>query len=357
MPDYLYRREESALRRAALAPLLLAEGPYRLGARLHRWLRTRRQVRLPAQVVSVGNLLAGGSGKTPVTGWLARELHASGRKVAILSRGVGGRRGDRVNVVSDGRHLLLGAREAGDEPVLLAAAVPGVPVLAGRNRVALGHRACAVFGAEVLLLDDGFQHHRLYRDLDLVCVDARLGLGNGHVLPRGPLREPPGVLRLADAIVWTRAPRDFEPERAEPRVVRRLAPGAPQFAVGLEPEGLRALDGSEAQPLEWLRGRAVGVFAAIARPDRLSQTLAGLGAQVAELRTFRDHHLYTRRDMAALPAERPWITTAKDAVKIPPEWTEGRSVLVLEERLVARAPELLSWLCNALDALPRGGRP
>jgi tetraacyldisaccharide 4'-kinase len=357
MPDYLWVRDESLARRAALAPLLLAEGPYRLGAWLHRLLRGRRPVRLSVPVVSVGNLTVGGSAKTPVVGWLARELSAGGRKVAILSRGVGGRRGHLVNVVSDGRRLLLGAGDVGDEPVLLAGAVPGVPVLAGRNRVALGHRAAALFGAEVLLLDDGFQHHRLYRDLDVVCIDARLGLGNGHVLPRGPLREPRSALAHADAIVWTRAPADFDADRVEPRLVARLGPDVPQFTVSLEPTELRALLDGSTLPLSWLRDREVGVFAAIARPDRLRDGLARLGASIAELRGFPDHHLYTRGDLAGLAPGRSWITTAKDAVKIPPEWLEGRTVLVLEERLLPLGTgRLVAWLSDALDARPKGRR-
>ena len=357
MTGYLWVAHESGARRAALTPLLLAEGPYRLGAWLHRRYRRRRAVRLGVPVVSVGNLTVGGSGKTPVCGWLARELRAAGRKVAILSRGVGGRRSRQVNVVSDGERLLLGAAEVGDEPVLLAGSVPGVPVLAGRNRVALGYRAAAVFGAEVLILDDGFQHHRLHRDLDLICVDAGLGLGNGHVLPRGPLREPPCAASLADAVIWTRAQDGFDPARADPRLRRHLLDGVPQFAAAIEPVRLRPLGGEEPRSLDALGGREVGLFAAIARPDQLCAVVTGLGAKLTEVRRFPDHYLYTRRDLAALDPGRVWVTTAKDAVKIPASWLGGTTVLVLEEEVRPEEPaRLAGWLLESLDQVQRRAR-
>jgi len=354
VPDYLWVAPESPARKAALAPLVLLEGPYRLGAWFHRRMYDwglRSRVRLPSQVISVGNVTAGGSGKTPVTGWLAGELHARGRKVAILSRGVGGRRGRDVNVVSDGERILLAASEVGDEPVLLAASTPGVPVLAGRNRVALGYRAASLFGAEVVLLDDGLQHHRVARDLELICLDGSLGLGNGHVLPRGPLREPPGVLSRADAWLWTRVAPDFDPGAAFPE----LGGGArrPEFVLRIAPRRLRSLaDGAE-RPLEALRGRRVGLLAAIARPDRLLAVLEQLGAQVASVRSFPDHHLYSRRDLEGLDAELPWVTTAKDATKIPREWLGEHTIEALEEEVDPGKSGLADWVLDRLDG---GGR-
>jgi len=204
---HLWRRRESFLGALWLSPLIPLAWLYALGARLHRMayrVGLLRAVHLPVRVVSVGNLSVGGSGKTPLAAWLARELHARGVKVALLSRGVGGRRSDQVNVVSDGSRIWLGPSDVGDEPVLLAQEVPGVPVLAGRNRAALALRASSTLGVELVLLDDGFQHHRVARDLDLVCIEAGLGLGNGWTLPRGPLREPTRVLFGADAWIVTR---------------------------------------------------------------------------------------------------------------------------------------------------------
>lgn len=332
MPDFLWRVDEPPARRALLAPLALAELGYAAGARLHRWLYDaglRTSARLDARVVSIGNLAVGGSAKTPLAAFLARELRARGRRVALLSRGVGGRKSRELNVVSDGERLLAAPIDVGDEPCLLAASAPGVPVLAGVNRTALGLRAISAFGAELLLLDDGFSHHPLARDLDLVCLDARLGLGNGHVLPRGPLREPVSALARAHALVFTRAaPGDPPPPGAA-----RLPAGLPQFRVALEKLGLRPVEGSERAPLERLRGARVGLLAAIARPDRLAHDLEALGAEICARRVFADHHGYARADVADLDPELLWITTAKDAIKIPPSWVQPGRLAVLEEEV------------------------
>jgi tetraacyldisaccharide-1-P 4'-kinase len=306
MPDFLWSTRESGLRKLALSPLLLAEAGYRLGGLLHRSLYelgARRRVRLPARVISIGNLTVGGSGKTPLVAWLARALRERGCKLAILSRGVGGRRMRDVNVVSDGERVRLGPAEVGDEPVWLAGAARGIPVLAGQNRAALGLRALALFGVEALLLDDGFQHHRLVRDVDIVCLDAGLGLGNGHVLPRGPLRESRRALGRAHAFVWTRWGRA----------------GA-------------------------LQGKQVGLLAAVARPDRLERDVAALGAEIGARHLRPDHSDYERSEIEGLDPARTWLTTAKDAIKLPSDWALGREILVLEEEVQREAATpLADW--------------
>lgn len=350
MPDYLWASEESRGRKLALAPLLPLEALYRAGAWLHRraWQsRWLRPVRLPARVVSIGNLAVGGSAKTPLVACLARALHARGRKVAVLARGVGGGRLRGVNVVSDGERILLGPGEVGDEPVWLAGAARGVPVLAGANRTALGHRALALFGAEILILDDGFQHHRLARDLDLVCLDDRLGLGNGHVLPRGPLRESPAVLRRAHALILTRA----APRAGHVPGASRFPPGAPVFRLALEPRALRDLASGALEPPDNLEGQRVGLLAAVARPDRFRRLLEERGAAVVESRVFPDHHLYRREEIAQLEATLTWVTTAKDAVKIPAGWLGPRRLLALDESVRAEdARPLLEWVGHRLEA-------
>jgi tetraacyldisaccharide 4'-kinase len=350
LPDFLWRVDEPPARRALLAPLALAELGYAAGARLHRWLYDaglRARTRLDARVVSIGNLAVGGSAKTPLAAFLARELRARVRRVALLSRGVGGRKSREVNVVSDGERLLATPIDVGDEPCLLAASAPGVPVLAGVNRTALGLRAISAFGAELLLLDDGFSHHPLARDLDLVCLDARLGLGNGHVLPRGPLREPVGALSRAHALVFTRAAPDDPP----PPGAARLPAGLPQFRVALEKLGLRPVEGSERVPLERLRGARIGLLAAIARPDRLARDLEMLGAEICARRTFADHHGYTRGDVADLDPALLWITTAKDAIKILPGWVGAGRLAVLEEQVdPAGGVPLAGWIDARLFA-------
>jgi tetraacyldisaccharide 4'-kinase len=339
MPEFLWRTHEGLAQRAALAPLVPLECAWRLGAGVHRAIYERgwlARAALGCAVVSVGNLAVGGSGKTPLVGWLARALRARGQRVAILSRGVGGARGAGVNVVSDGERVLLPPAEVGDEPVWLARDAAGVPVLAGRDRAALGRLAVERFAVQIALLDDGFQHHRLRRDLDLVCLDAGLGLGNGHVLPRGPLREAPRVLGRAHALILTRARPG-----SEPADLQRLAAGVPRFRAAIEPRALRALADGKDAPVAGLRGRDVGVLAAIARPARFERSLTELGARVVARRIFPDHHVYTPGEIRGLAREVAWVTTAKDAVKIPADWLDGRSLSALVEEVVPEDPDAL----------------
>jgi tetraacyldisaccharide 4'-kinase len=164
----------------ALLPLLPASWLYGAGAWFHRAVYRsgrRRPLRLPCRVVSVGNLVVGGAGKTPTAAWLAAGLQRRGHKVVLASRGYGRRGSKGVLVVSDGRFVRSHVAQAGDEPLVLAAHAPGVPVLVGRDRALVGWRALSAFGADVLVLDDGFQHHRLHRDVDLPCANrsARFG--------------------------------------------------------------------------------------------------------------------------------------------------------------------------------------
>jgi len=341
----LAAREESAAARLAAAPLV----PLALGvgaaARLRRALHRRgllRARRLPCRVVCVGSLLVGGAGKTPVAAWLAAGLAQRGRRVAIASRGHGGRRGADPVVVSDGRRVVAGGAAAGDEAQLLAAHAPGVPVLVARERTRAGLRALSLFGAEILVLDDGFQHHRLRRNLDVVLFDAGLGFGNGWVVPRGPLREPASAVRWAHAV----GVLDGELPPEEEAVLARFAPGAFRFRARRRATALRPLGGGPAQAPAWLRGRSVGMLAGIARPASLRRTLEAEGARVVAERGFADHHRYRPGDVAGLAAETAlWITTEKDAPKIHPAWVGAADVRVLAiEAEVDQAPAVLDWI-------------
>lgn len=334
---WLGRRESRAWQRL-LAPLAWLYGA---GAWLDRtaWRRGwRTPRRLPCKVVSVGNLSVGGSAKTPTAAWLASRLQRRGHKVVLASRGYGRQGRGAVCVVSDGRHVHADVETAGDEALLLAAHAAGVPVLVGRDRGVAGLRAVAAFGAEVLVLDDGFQHHRLARDLDLVLVDAALGFGNRRVLPLGPLREPAGALRQADAVGVVDGPlREDDAAWLEAR-----APDALRFRVERRPVGLRPLAGGRPVAPE-LHEAEVGLLAGIARPASLRRSLESLGARVVAERTFPDHHRYRPRDLSGLADEAArWITTEKDALKILPAWVEDAQIDALvidvvvddEERLL-----------------------
>jgi len=349
---------ESAGRRALLAPLSVAGALVGAGARLHRLSHERgwRPVRrLPCGVVSVGNLVLGGTGKTPTAAWLASRLRERGWRVALASRGYGRRAREPVTVVSDGRRVRSDALHAGDEPLVLAARAPGVPVLVGRDRGLVGLRAVAAFDTEVLVLDDGFQHHGLARDAELLTVDGGLGFGNRRVFPRGPLREPPTALGRVHAVLVVDGPLAPDDEAW----LARHAPGARRGLARRQPVSLRPLAGGARgagdalrTPPGALRGLPVGVLASLARPETLLRHLERLGARVAALRLFRDHHRYRARDLRGLAAEAPrWITTEKDAVKIDPSWTRGVDLRVLELELVLEEPaELLDWLEERLRA-------
>jgi tetraacyldisaccharide 4'-kinase len=349
-PPFWDERAPGLGQRALLAPLSLLAGLYASGAWLHRawWERgPGRPVRLPCKVVSVGNLVVGGSGKTPVAAWVASALRRRGWPVAIASRGYGGRGADAVEVVSDGRHVLGRAEVAGEEPMLLAGLAPGVPVLVGRRRDTVGRRAVAGFNAQVLVLDDGFQHHRLAKDVELVTLTGA-GLGNGFVLPRGPLREPLGALSRAHAILAVDGPL---PEADATRIAR-IAPDAARFALERRPSWTRGLAGGERAPAFALAGQRVGMLCGIARPAALRDTLRALGAVVVAERSFPDHHRYRREDLAGLADEAAlWITTEKDAGKLLPSWLGGARVRVLAlETVFPDGEKFLDWLERRLHA-------
>jgi tetraacyldisaccharide 4'-kinase len=239
------------------------------------------------------------------------------------------------------------AEVVGDEPMLPAGLAPGVPVLVGRRRDTVGRRAVAAFDTRVLVLDDGFQHHRLAKDVEIVSFTGA-GLGCGAVLPRGPLRERLGVLSRAHAVLVVDGPL---PARDEARLLR-AAPDAARFVLQRRPTRTRALGGGAFEAATRLAGRRVGMLCGIARPQALRATLEALGAHVVAERSFPDHHRYRPRDLAGLAAEAElWVTTEKDAGKLLPAWLAGAALRVLE--LSIEFPEgevFLGWLEQKLNA-------
>lgn len=327
---------------ALAAVLRLLSYPYGAAVSVRNRLYDRnilRREKLPCPVISVGNLAVGGTGKTPTVIYLANLLRERGRRPAVLSRGYGGKAKAPVNVVSDGNRILMGWREAGDEPVLIAKAAPGVPVLAGPKRSLTGRAAVEDLGADCLLLDDAFQHRALFRDLDICLLDAALPFGNGFLLPRGPLREPPDSLRRADILLRTGDVKKEEPLQEPPALgrarlaLRREAAGDLEAASGTPPSLLsfrgihRPQDLVEAGtgrvlPLSELRGQKVCAFAGIGRPEAFRLSLQGLGAEVAAFRAFPDHHPYGRPDveeirrLAAAAGADLILTTEKDGIRL-----------------------------------------
>ncbi len=287
------------------------------------------------RVVSVGNLTVGGSGKTPVVRFLAEAFRAHGRSVAILSRGHG--RSGTSPLRVDPQHT---SREVGDEPLLLARALPEVAVYVGADRVGLAERARDA-GAEVALLDDGFQHRRLARDVDLLVVDASAPLGNGRLLPAGPLREPPSAARRATA-AWLRC---ATPDTPVPAAFAHL----PVIRAHHLPWDVLDETGASL-PLERLCGRRVLAFAGLARPSGFVSSLGNLGAEVVATRLFPDHHAFRTDEVRALAVEArtlgaTLVTTEKDLVRLP---TAALETWTLRQRV-----DLLTgheWL----DSLVRG---
>jgi tetraacyldisaccharide 4'-kinase len=323
--EAIWWSDRPGLAGALLAPpLRLAELVFRAGAALRGALYDAGllgAVRAGVPVISIGNLAVGGAGKTPVAIAVARRLAARGRRVAVLSRGYGASRRD-ARVVSDGARLLLGAGEGGDEPVLVAQTL-GVPVLCGPRRADLARAAVADHRADALLLDDGFQHRALARDLDVVVLDAANAFGNGRLLPAGPNREPRAALRRAGLVWLSRA------DQAEPDALARLRALAVE-ATSREPVESRhapveIVDGALAGTfgLGALRGRRVLLLAGIARPAGFRRTLAALGAEVGAEAIFPDHHPFGEAELARVFRDADAAgcelvaTTEKDAVRLP----------------------------------------
>jgi len=341
---------ETRLGSAIRSPLRVLAWGYGAAARFHRAAYARgilRARRLPCRVVSVGSLMVGGSGKTPTAAWLARGLQQRGHRVVLATRGYRGRRGEAVRILSDGRQLMKRPADAGDEPMVLARHAPGVPVIVARDRGLAGLRGIAAYDADVVVLDDGFQHHRLQRDLDLLVFDADQPLGNGHVLPRGPLRERPSTLANADAVglldgVGSELPEDLL-SRCRDRVYC--------FHGARVPVGLRSLAGDETSDPSVLRGMKVGVLAGIGRPESFVRTLESLGAEVVGRRFLPDHHRYRPRDLRGLRAiSEVWITTEKDAVKILPSWLGPLDLRVLSIVVqIADPAALLDFIEEQID--------
>lgn len=291
---------------------------------LYRW-GMFRQARLPAVVISVGNLTMGGTGKTPVVQYLARFLRKEGLHPAVVSRGYGGSTKEPVNIVSDGERVLLDAAFVGDEPVFLAESLEGVPVLTGVVRKLPAARAVQM-GADVLLLDDGFQHLGVARDIDLVLFNADTLAGNSRVFPGGDLREPVKALFRCHAFLLTGVD-DENRERAGrfADLLRQRFSGRPVFFSTYRPSGLvwRISDGKqESGGLDRLNGRKCYGFCGIARPEGFRDMLLSMGLELTGFRGLPDHHRYTRADIDRLRREARQlgsellVTTEKDLVKL-----------------------------------------
>lgn len=254
-----------------------------------------KEIRLPCPVISVGNITVGGTGKTPCVIWLARMLQEQGFKPAILSRGYGGTSKKPVNIVSNGRNILTSSLEAGDEPYLIARSLKNIPIITGPKRVLTGMAAIDELGANILICDDAFQHRQLFRDINLVLLDSEKPLGNGHILPRGELREPASSLKRADAFLLTRA---YEVNKSN-LIIEKLTGGKniPVFMSSHNPVNIVSGDYNRQLPLAELKGKKVCAFAGIARPESLKKAIEAAGAQIVSFQGLSDHHNYNSEEL------------------------------------------------------------
>ena len=307
-----------------LAPLSALYGTV-TRARLMLYQTGALQVhKINAPVISVGNITTGGTGKTPLVEWIARAVGHTGRRVCILTRGYGrADKSERV-VVSDGERILADARTGGDEPLLLAETLQGVAaVISDADRVHAARWALDALGSQVFILDDGFQHLRIARDLNILTIDATNPWGGGHLLPRGRLREPLRGLARADLIVITRADQVHD-IFALKQEVERLSKGRPLLLAHARTRRMRSLfnRADEDAPGAPSSSTPVAAFCAIGNPESFFAHLRVDGHALNYTRAFADHHVYAQRDVDAIEREAEargaqWLlTTAKDAVKL-----------------------------------------
>jgi tetraacyldisaccharide 4'-kinase len=343
--------------------------------------------KLPALVISVGNLSLGGTGKTPATIFLARALRDQGWRVVVVARGYG-RQGRGLVVVSDGQHVLADIAAAGDEPLLLAQECDGIPVVVDRQKKTAAMAAVEKFSPDIILVDDGFQHRQLYRQINVVMVDATTHLNSFWWNIASPLREPASALRRADFIILNTSgisnPKQFE--RITEQCHRYTA--APIFTGMLKALGWRKLENEPDKgqsdkfaslqvastkkqplnrhlrlapcpllPLSIIKGQPVVLVSGIARPERFRKLVETHGAQIQRELIFADHHNYKGNDARDIEATfrhcgaRYILTTAKDAVKLSRLVDSGSTsalpFLVLEMAFEAE-PEALPAMLNVI---------
>jgi len=334
----------AALLRAVLWAATAVYASLHRGRQLLYRMGLLRSVRFPCPVVSVGNITAGGTGKTPLVEFLARWFARKNFRIAVLARGYG-----RVD-------------EGGtdDEDLISEMELENVVRLPGRDRVSQGRRALADYRADLLILDDGFQHYRIQRTLDIVAVDATRPFANGHLLPRGLLREPPSALRRAGLIVLTRTDQAAPDELA--RLRERLGPSVVETVH--RPVSVRSLWNRKRHGAEWLRGRSVYAFCGVGNPEAFRRTLESLGAQVVKFRPFEDHYRYGPADVRRMNAEaqefmaETIVTTEKDATKVNPEAFDLPLAALRVEIEVVRNEELLEErLLEVVRDIPRAAAP
>lgn len=297
-------------------PLALMSFLYGLGVRARSLLLKNRGKELPGFVVSIGNITTGGTGKTPVVLMLSRWAKDNGYNVAVLSRGYGGNYSNESELVTDGNDVLVSPDISGDEPWMMANTLKGVPIIVSKSRYRGGLMAHQSFGSNFFILDDGFQHILLRRDMDIVLLDAKNPFGNGHLLPWGPLREPLSGLRRADAFIFTRS-GDISQAHNESYFSNR-----PLYRGDHIPDRIILPNSGKEYDPSFINGKRVTAFSGIAEPESFKETLLDLGADVLSFTAFGDHYPFSHNDIEQLRKKHEalrgeiFITTEKDWARI-----------------------------------------
>jgi tetraacyldisaccharide 4'-kinase len=294
---------------------------YALGQRVRASLYRQKIFhtrRLNCRVISIGNLTMGGTGKTPMVMMVADTLRRKGFKPAILSRGYGGQSRMPVNVVNDGRQTLLSPEAVGDEPVMMAQRLKDVPVLTGRIRYETGKYAIDHLGADVLILDDGYQHLSLHRDLNILLCDATSPFGNGVVFPAGELREPLSAMDRADLICLTRYGEGHSADRIDGCNRKRV----PVIKTGVRVQSVVELNSGEETGIETIQHQPVEAFCGIAHPPSFFRLLEQVPVRIVNQNYYPDHHDYSADELNAIEGRAKQmgakciVTTEKDVVKL-----------------------------------------
>lgn len=337
---------------------------YRLAmeSRRRKNLARRANTVAPCPIISIGNLTTGGTGKTPAVQWLVLALQSQGWRVGVAARGYGGTASQTGGLVSDGQKILLHTKASGDEAQLHARNLPGALVAIAKDR-AHAVSLCVQQGAQVVVLDDGFQFWSLPRSFDLVLLDARRPFGNGHLLPWGRLREEPDALQRAGAVLLTRCDRASDEELNHSLNLLSEFTKAPIFGSNHRPWSLRDEKTGQTEELDYLRRDTIKAFAGLADNTQFYDALHELsGARIIKLkREYGDHHAWKQRDFnwfdSAPPVNQhqselfdqlPVITTEKDAVKLNPAWFTGPLLSLRIELEIEDGPDLISLILNSL---------
>jgi tetraacyldisaccharide 4'-kinase len=319
-----------------LLPLTICSIVYRLAVSARAFLYKKNilsSLSVSCKVISIGNITVGGTGKTPTVCLLAKYFQKKGISVAVINRGYRGSRTKNLLKVSDGRKILASQDAAGDEAFMVAEKLPGVPVIAGKDRMAAAKMAADLYGARVVILDDGFQYLRLKRDADIVLVNSANAFGSGFLLPRGILREPLSALSRASLVLLTKAGiSTFKEEEIADRI-RQYNPGAGIFKSSFKAMRLRKAKGGEVS-FESIKNKRAAGLCSIGDPDSFFSMLSQLKLSFLEKLIFPDHHAYCDKDYRLIKqlSEKSelMITTEKDIVKLDFNKIQTDKLLVLE---------------------------